>query len=77
MKHWIPAFAGMTLSKSHLAARQILRDLLGSRADGVDLHLAIDALDLDAAQEARAAKNLHALGGAEGERRGPAQTGGY
>ena len=38
-------------------------------ADGVDLHLAINALDLDAAHEACAAEDLHAFRGAEGERR--------
>src|SRR5258705_7946342 len=52
-------------SQPHLAAREILHDLLGAAADGVDLDLAVDALDLDAAHETGAAEDLHGLGGAE------------
>src|SRR5204862_7403778 len=52
-------------SQPHLPAGEILHDLLGAAADGVDLDLAVDALDLDAAHEAGAAKDLHGFAGAE------------
>src|SRR5450755_595869 len=52
-------------SQPHLPAGQILHDFLGAAADGVDLDLAIDTLNLDAAHVAGAAKDLHRLRGAE------------
>lgn len=52
-------------SQPHLPARQILHDFLAAAADGVDLDLAVDALDPDAAHVAGAAENLHRFGGAE------------
>ena len=50
------------------AAGEVLHDLLGAAADRVHLHLAVDALDLDAAHVARAAEDLHRLVGAERHR---------
>src|SRR6266850_2470879 len=55
----------MTALKPHLPRSEILHDLLGAAADGVDLYFAVDALDLDAAHEAGAAEDLHGLAGAE------------
>src|ERR1700741_646339 len=46
-------------SQPHLPAGEILHDLLRAAADRVDLHLAVDALDFDAAHEAGATENLH------------------
>jgi len=43
-----PRNDGALGSEPHLAAGQILHDFLGAAADGVDLDLAVDALDLDA-----------------------------
>src|SRR5262245_38460405 len=54
-----------TPSQPHLPAGEILHDFFRAAADGVDLDLAVDALDLDAAHEAGAAKDLHRLRGAE------------
>src|SRR6266851_2146545 len=51
--------------KTHLARREILHDLDRAAADRHHLGLAIDALDLGAAQVARAAEHLHRLVGAE------------
>src|SRR6185437_4403106 len=49
----------MTALKPHLPRSEILHDFLGAAADRIDLDLAVDALDLDAAHEAGAAKDLH------------------
>src|SRR5881394_3463673 len=51
--------------KTHLPCREILHDLDRAAADRHHLGLAIDALDLGAAQVARAAEHLHRLVGAE------------
>src|SRR6476620_5647942 len=57
-------------SKSKLPGSELLHDLLGAAADRVDLHFAVDPLDLHAAHEARAAEDLHRFLGAEGQRLG-------
>src|ERR1700737_3804969 len=44
--HPRPGMTQEALSQPHLAAGEILHDLLGAAADRVDLDLAIDALDL-------------------------------
>src|SRR5260370_6581735 len=49
--------------KTHLPRREILHDLDRAAADRHHLGLAIDALDLGAAQVARAAEHLHRLVG--------------
>jgi hypothetical protein len=46
-------------SPPHLPTRQVLHDFLAAAADRIDLDLAVDALDLDAAHVAGAAENLH------------------
>ena len=43
----------------HLPRGQFLHDLFRAAADGIDLHLAVDALHLGAAHEANAAVDLH------------------
>src|SRR5437762_2168432 len=61
-----PAMAqGERVSQSHLPAGQILHDLFSAATDRIDLDLAVDALDLDAAHVAGAAKDLHRFRGAE------------
>src|SRR5882757_10896103 len=60
-----PGHDDESISQPHLPAGEILHDLLGAAADGVDLDLAIDPLDLDAAHKTGAAENLHGFGGAE------------
>src|SRR5205807_7742490 len=52
-------------SQPHLPAGEVLHDLLAAAADGVDLDLAVDALDPNAAHKTGAAENLHRFGGAE------------
>src|SRR6478609_8392726 len=54
----------------HLTGREVLHDLDRAAADRHHLGLAIDALDLGAAQIARAAEHLHRLVGAELQGRG-------
>ena len=58
------------LLQSHLARGEVLHDLDRAAADRHHLGLAIDALDLGAAQVARAAEHLHRLVGAELHGRG-------
>src|ERR1700754_5011947 len=55
----------LVVSQSHLPGGEVLHDLLAAAADRVHFHLAVDALDLDAAHKTGAAENLHRLGGAE------------
>src|SRR6185437_7874624 len=51
--------------EAHLSRREVLHDLDRAAADRHDLGLAIDALDLGAAQVAGTTEDLHRLVGAE------------
>src|SRR5262245_13485754 len=55
------ALSVMIASPPELPGRQVLHDLLGTAADGVDLHLAVDALHPAATHEAGAAEDLDCL----------------
>src|SRR5882672_2139868 len=57
-------------SKTHLPRGEVLHDLDRAAADRHHLGLAIDALDLGAAQVARTAEHLHRLVGTELQGRG-------
>src|ERR1700677_1870277 len=54
--------------QTHLAAGEILHDLLRAAADRVDFDFAIDALDLRAADVAGATEYLYGFTGAESHR---------